>query len=168
MNIRIKTERLILREVEYTDGPFILELYNTPDFIRFIGNRQISDLQKAEDYIRERLIQSYEENGYGLYVMVLKSSGESIGICGLVKRSEQSPPDIGFSVLPVHYRQGYTLEAARAVLDYGRNELKLEKILGLVHPENLASLSLLKKIGIAEDNIQISPNEDSGVQAVNT
>lgn len=168
MNIRLTTERLILREVEYTDGPFILELYNTPDFIRFIGNRQISDLQKANDYIRDKLIRSYEVNGYGLYVMIIKSSGESIGICGLVKRAEHSPPDIGFSVLPVHYRQGYTFEAAGAVLNYARNELKLEKILGLVHPENQASVSLLKKIGIAEENIKLTPNEDSGVQTVNT
>jgi RimJ/RimL family protein N-acetyltransferase len=100
--------------------------------------------------------------------MVLKSSGQPVGICGLVKRSEQSPPDIGFSVLPTHYRQGYTLEAARAVLNYARNELKLEMVLGLVHPENQASISLLKKIGIADENIHITPNEDFGTQAVNT
>ncbi|MDZ4707023.1 MAG: GNAT family N-acetyltransferase [Saprospiraceae bacterium] len=158
MNIRLKTERLILREVEITDGPFILVLYNTPDFIRFIGDRQIADLQKAEDYIQEKLIRSYAVNGYGLYGMLLKSSGELIGICGLVKRSEASPPDIGFSILPAHYRQGYTLEAARAVLEYAHKELKLNKVLGLVHPENQASIALLKKIGIPEDHIHISLN----------
>ena len=158
MNILLKTERLILREVEKTDGPFILELYNTPDFIRYIGDRQIGDLQKAEDYIREKLIRSYEVNGYGLYVMILKSSGELIGVCGLVKRSAESPPDIGFSVLPAHYRKGYTLEAAHAVLEYARVYLKLNEVLGLVHPENQASIALLKKIGIPEDHIHISRN----------
>lgn len=158
MNIRVETLRLILRDVEPADAPFILELYNTPDFLRFIGDRQVSDLGKAEDYIRERLIRSYDVNGYGLYVMTLKTTGQSIGICGLVKRPEHTDPDIGFSVLPDYYRQGYTLEAASAVLEYARSELKLNKILGLVHPENQASIGLLKKIGIPDELILISPN----------
>lgn len=158
MNIRLETLRLILRDVEPEDAPFILELYNTPDFLRFIGDRQVSDLGKAKDYIRERLIRSYEVNGYGLYVMTLKTTGQSIGICGLVKRPEHIDPDIGFSVLPDYYRQGYTLEAASAVLEYARSELKLNKILGLVHPENQASMGLLKKIGIPDELILISPN----------
>lgn len=133
-------------------------MYNTPDFIRFIGDRNISNLEHAEHYIRENLIRSYEVNGYGLYVMNLKFSGEPIGICGLVKRPENASPDIGFSILPSYYRQGYTFEAAEAVMDYARKILKLDTILGLVHPENHASIALLKKIGIADEHIIRSPN----------
>lgn len=158
MNIRLKTERLILRDVDLLDGPFILELYNTPDFIRYIGDRQIGDLQQAEQYIRERLIHSYKTYGYGLYVMQSITTGLAIGICGLVKRSADTAPDIGFSVLPSYYRQGYTLEAARAVLEYARDQLKLDEILGLVHPDNEASIALLKKIGIPDHRIHLSPN----------
>lgn len=131
-------------------------MYNTPDFIRFIGDKGLSDLTKAGEYIRDSIISSYDKNGFGLYLVELKNHSIPIGLCGILKRDEKNAPDIGFALLPEFYRMGYTLEAAESVLRYAREQLNLPVIRGLVHPENNASRALLKKIGIPEEQIVIS------------
>ncbi len=131
-------------------------MYNTPDFIRFIGDKGLSDLTKAGEYIRDSIIGSYDKNGFGLYLVELKDQSIPIGLCGILKRDEKNAPDIGFALLPEFYRMGYTLEAAESVLRYAREQLILPLIRGLVHPENTASRALLKKIGIPEEQIVIS------------
>jgi len=68
--IPIVTERLTLREVTYDDAAFILELLNTPKFIRYIGDRGVRSIEDALRYIDERYLASYRENGYGLYGVV--------------------------------------------------------------------------------------------------
>lgn len=131
-------------------------MYNTPDFIRFIGDKGLSDLTKAGEYIRDSIRSSYDRHGFGLYLMELKDRAIPIGLCGILKRDEKNAPDIGFALLPEFYRQGYTLEAAESVLRYARERLNLQVIRGLVHPENTASRALLKKIGIPEEQIVLS------------
>lgn len=44
--------------------------------------------------------------------------------------------------------QGYATEATRASLEYGFNTLGLNEIIGLTHPENSASQSVLLKCGM--------------------
>lgn len=131
-------------------------MYNTPDFIRFIGDKGLSDLTKAGDYIRDFIISSYDKNGFGLYLVELKDEAVPIGVCGILKKDEKNVPDIGFALLPEFYRMGYTFEAAESVLRYAREKLNLPVIRGLAHPENTASRALLKKLGLPEEQIVIS------------
>ena len=84
MNI-IETERLILRHLSTNDAPFILELLNDPSFIQNIGDRNVRTIADAESYITKGPVSSYEKNGFGLDLVTLKETGESIGICGLIK-----------------------------------------------------------------------------------
>jgi [ribosomal protein S5]-alanine N-acetyltransferase len=156
LDFRLETERLVLRHVKPDDALFIWKLYNTPDFIRFIGDKGLSDLNKAGDYIRDSIISSYDKNGFGLYLVEVKDEAIPIGLCGILKRDEKHVPDIGFALLPEFYRLGYTFEAAVSVLRYAREKLELPVIRALVHPENTASRALLKKIGIPEEQIVIS------------
>ena len=98
--IPIVTERLTLREVTHDDAAFILELLNTPKFIKYIGDRGARSIDDALRYIDERYLASYRDNGYGLYGVVENASGKLIGACGFVRRDALPGPDIGFSFLP--------------------------------------------------------------------
>ena len=146
--IVLKTERLILRKLTIDDSEFVLELLNEPSFLRHIGDRGVRTLEDARQYILNRLVTSYERNGFGLYLVELKESRVPIGISGLVKRDTLPDADIGFAFLPAYWSKGYALESAAAVMNYARDVLGLNRILAITSPDNEASAKLLGKIGL--------------------
>ncbi len=144
----LETERLELRRFTLDDAPFVLQLLNEPSFLHFIGDRGVRDLQQARTYVRERILRSYEQFGFGIYLVELKSSAEPIGTCGLVKRDGLKDVDIGFAFLPRHWSQGYATEAAAAVMRYGLDDLGLPRIVAVANADNERSFRVLEKIGL--------------------
>ena len=160
MEIVIETERLILRKFMLDDAAFMLELLNTPAWLRFIGDRNVRTLQQAEQYLLDGNIRSYQEYGFGFYVVIIKETNESIGICGIKKREGLDDIDIGFGFFPQFMGKGYGYEAAFATLNYALNDLKIKRIVAIVDPENKISIGLIKKIGLQfERMIQLSPKD---------
>ncbi len=159
VKIIIETTRLTICEASIEDFPFFKKLLNSPNWIEFIGDRGVKTDKQAVHYIKSSLINSYEENGYGLYKMCLKESSVPIGICGFVKRDYLDNPDIGFAILPEYEGKSYTTEACKATLAYGKSELKLHPILGITTKKNSKSRYLLNKIGLQEKG-KIKPPGD--------
>jgi RimJ/RimL family protein N-acetyltransferase len=155
----IETGRLILRQMEPEDAPFILELLNEPSWIRFIGDKGVRTLEDARRYILEGPMQMYSLLGFGLWLVELKSGDLPIGICGLIKRDSLPDVDIGFAFLPSYWRAGYAFESASAVISYGREALGLGRILAITSPDNHSSSRLLEKLGFRfERMVQFSDN----------
>lgn len=147
--IILETERLLLRHLSpETDADFILELLNDPSFIRYIGDKKVRTAEDARHYIINGPLNSYEQNGFGLYGVVLKESHAPIGICGLVKRETLPDADIGFAFLPAYRSSGYAVESAAAVMKYARETLGIDRILAITTSENKSSARLLGKIGL--------------------
>ncbi len=144
----LETERLILRQFTLDDAAFILELLNTPTWLRFIGDRGVHSIEDAENYLRNGSLKSYAENGFGFYAVVEKESEKAIGMCGLIKRDTLPDIDIGFAFLPNLISKGFGYEIASATLDYAFNVLKIKRIVAIVNPENEKSIGLIKKIGM--------------------
>jgi RimJ/RimL family protein N-acetyltransferase len=145
-----QTERLVLRELTLQDAHFILELLNEDGFLRYIGDKGVRHLSDACSYIERGPMESYARHGFGLYAACLKA-GTPIGICGLVKRETLADPDLGFAFLARYGSQGYALEAASAVLDFARRQLKLPRIVAITAAENTRSIALLEKLGLKFD-----------------
>ena len=156
----LETERLILRRLSTDDAEFVLKLLNEPSFLRYIGDRGVRNLEDAAQYILNRLVTSYERNGFGLYLVELRESGIPIGISGLVKRDTLPDADIGFAFLPAYWSQGYAFESAAAVMNYAREVLGLNRILAITSPDNEASAKLLGKIGLRFERL-IRLSEDA-------
>lgn len=153
----LKTKRLILREFTVSDQKFILELINTPDWIKYIGDKKVHSLDDAKEYLENGPIKSYKENGYGLWLVQLKDTGAPIGMCGLINRDTLTDVDIGFALLPKYYNLGYAYEIAEATLKHGKNTLNLKKIVAITDPVNKSSIKLLEKIGLQfEKNLELS------------
>jgi RimJ/RimL family protein N-acetyltransferase len=144
----IETERLNLRRLSIDDAGFILELLNEPSFIKNIGNKGVRTIADARQYVLNGPVASYQTNGFGLYLVELKESGQAIGICGLVKRDSLADVDIGFAFLPDFWSRGYALESALAVKAYGLEALKLKRIVAITNPDNEGSIRVLQKIGL--------------------
>lgn len=162
MNI-LETERLILRQFSLDDADFILKLLNEPSFIQNIGDRGVRNLEDARSYITRVPIASYEQNGFGLYLVELKESDEPIGMCGLIKRAELEDVDIGYAFLPKYWSKGYAVESAMAVKEYAREVIGLKRLVAITDPENHGSIRVLEKIGLkfekmvrlSEDDIEL-------------
>lgn len=149
----LETERLSLRQFTVDDAQFILTLLNEPSFLRYIGDKQVRNLEDAEAYILNGPVASYKRNGFGLYLVELKESYTPIGMCGFLKRDELPDPDIGFAFLPEFWRNGFAFEAAAALLEDARQRLKLERILAITSLDNEASIKLLHRLGFRFDKV---------------
>lgn len=147
MSIILSTKRLVLRECSVQDTAFIVRLVNTPGWLQFIGDRNIQTKKQALSYLENGPLKSYIENGFGLWLVLLKKEGTAIGICGVIKREHLSSPDIGFALLPQYFGNGYTQEIVKAVTVYSKQVLKLTHLLAIVMPENTESINVLEKSG---------------------
>ncbi|RHW77386.1 GNAT family N-acetyltransferase [Colwellia sp. RSH04] len=146
----IETERLIIREFNLFDAKFIVTLLNEPSFIENIGDKKVRTVLDAEQYLQQGPIASYKENGFGLYHVALKENLEPIGMCGILKRDELEFPDIGYSLLPKYWRQGYAKEACISVLAHGQHNFAIKKVLAITSPHNIASHNLLMQLAFQQ------------------
>lgn len=144
----LQTERLILSRLSYDDCEFIFELVNEPVFKQYIGDKQVATLSDAHEYLRNGPVGSYERHGFGMFLVSARDGSEPLGICGLVKREQFADPDLGFAFLRRYWAQGYALESAQAVLEYGDKELGLSRIIAIADPGNSASVRLIEKLGL--------------------
>lgn len=145
----IVTARLIVRPFELErDAPFLLEALNEPDFVENVADKGVRTVEQAADYIRTKFMPGHERYGVGYCVVELKDSGIATGTCGLVKRETLDDFDIGYSTLRRFSGKGYAFEAASALMEYGRRELRLTRIIGLTSLTNEKSAHLLEKLGL--------------------
>ena len=149
----LETGRLVIRRLTLDDAGFILNLLNQPAFLQFIGDKGVRTVEDARAYLQNGPIASYERNGYGSYLVELKSGSVPIGICGLLKRDWLEDADVGFAFLPEFGAKGYAFESARAVLDYGRDVLGMNRIVAITSLDNAASIKLLEKLGFVFEGL---------------
>ncbi len=156
----LETERLLIRQFSTDDAGFILRLLNEPSFIQNIGDRGVRTLEDALEYLVKGPITSYQRNRFGLSLVVLKESGASIGMCGLIKREALEDVDIGYAFLPKYWSKGYAVEAAMAVKEYARDVIGLKRLVAITDPENQASIRVLEKLGLRfEKMIRLSEDD---------
>lgn len=153
----LRTERLVLRELDDADAPFLLELLNEPAFIANIADRGVRSIDDALAYLRAGPQASYAKHGHGLWRVALADSDIPIGICGILKRDTLPDPDLGYALLGRYEGHGYAIEAAAATLALAQEHLHMRRVLAITHPDNAASIRLLEKLGFHFDGIRTLP-----------
>jgi len=155
----LETERLILRELQPDDAPFMLELLNEPSYILNIADRGVRDLDGARRYLEDRWRASYRQHGFGLWVVVERSSGMATGLCGLVRRDGLEDVDIGYAFLPAFWGRGYAIESALGVKAHARDVVGLTRLVAIVVPSNLPSVRVLERLGMSVERTLRLPGE---------
>ena len=149
----LETARLTLRRIANDDAPFIVTLLNDPDFLRYIGDRNVRTIEDAHRYLATGPGAMYERFGHGLWLVTLTSTNEPLGICGLLKRDTLEDVDLGYAFLPQFRSQGYAEEAARGCMAYAGGVLGLRRVVAIVQPDNARSIRLLEKLGFAREKL---------------
>jgi len=143
----LETERLLLRPFRLEDAEAFFLLGSLPAVIRYVGNTAFPDLDAARAALQAGPLRDYETHGFGRFACVWKQSGEVIGFSGLKYLPEIEEVELGYRFLPAFWGMGVATEAGAASVASARTSLRLERLVGLVHPENQASASVLRKLG---------------------
>ena len=146
--IILETPRLLLRKKVVEDAPFFLKLNSDPLVTRYTGDGAFKNLEEAENIVKY-VISQYDKNGYGRWLVANKETGEPLGWCGLKYHDDTQETDLGYRFMQKHWGKGYATEASLACIDYGFKVLKLNRIYGQAMKENIASINVLKKVGMA-------------------
>ncbi|QPC45631.1 GNAT family N-acetyltransferase [Mangrovibacillus cuniculi] len=155
-----ETERLAIRFITEEDASFLWNLLKDPTWVKYIGDKGFTSVEEVKQYIQDGFILMYATYGHGLYVVEQKDSGKPVGICGIVKRIGLEHPDLGFAFLSEFQGKGYGFEASQATLKYGKDFLKMKKILAITTRGNVASARVLEKLGMIKVGETMLPNQD--------
>jgi RimJ/RimL family protein N-acetyltransferase len=160
--IKVETERLILREYTEADWQLMVHTFNEPDFIKFVADKGIRSREDALQRMQEVEFACYQRDGFGSWLIQLKTSGEAIGSCGVFKREPDSPVELGYALRSNFYGRGYGLEAAQGVINWAKENINCDKVVATTSPEHHSSIKLLTKLGFTylgvfeEDNYGLS------------
>jgi ribosomal-protein-alanine N-acetyltransferase len=143
----LQTQRLTLRELEPEDAGALATILTDPETMRYYPVP--FDHAAVADWIQRNRAR-YLNDGYGLWAMILNSTGELIGDCGLVRQNVDGVDEIeiGYHVRRDLWGQGFAPEAAQACRDYGFANLQVDRLISLIRPENLASRRVAVKNGM--------------------
>ena len=151
MKIIIETERLILRELEYTDENDLFEMDADPDVHLFIENNPVKSIDEITKVI-EMLKKQYKENGIARWAVVDKLTNECIGWSGLKYykqplNNHSNFYELGYRFKKKQWGKGFATESSNAILDYGFINLNTDTIFAITDPENVNSKKVLSKLG---------------------
>lgn len=155
-----ETERLIIQPTSEKDAKFIFQLLNTPKWIKYIGDRNVKTVEKAKEYINEKMIPQLDRLGYSNYTLIRKKDNQKIGTCGLYDREGMEGIDIGFAFLPDYENKGFAFEASNRLKDAAFNEFGIEIISAITTKDNLLSQKLLEKLGLKFTGMITLPNDN--------
>jgi RimJ/RimL family protein N-acetyltransferase len=148
MKVILETDRLLLREYVEEDAEAFFKLNSDPEVLRFVPDKRLLNVEQARQLLVDHPIADYRKYGFGRGACILKSTGEQIGFAGLKYLEELGEVDVAFRLMRTHWGQGFATEAALASVRFGFADLGLKRIIGLVMPENIASVRVLEKTGL--------------------
>ena len=143
----IETERLILREYTWDDFIDLYKILSCPITMSYYPKPY--DEEGTKRWINWCL-NSYKNEGFGLWAVCLKDSNKFIGDCGLSIQNidGEKLPEIGYHINKNYWKKGYAKEAANAVKKWAFENTKYETLYSYMNKENVASYKTAESIGM--------------------
>lgn len=143
----IETHRLVLRQLTLQDVDAMLPVLGDAEAMIYYPHP--FSREEVEQFINKQ-INRYVETGHGLWAMILKSTGELIGDCGLALQDVENRQqiEVGYHLHRNHWHNGYATEAARACLRHGFYQLHAKQVICMIRPENRPSRRVAERNGM--------------------
>lgn len=145
-DLRIETERLIIRPFELSDIAPSYEMNLDPEVSRYTGDGGIVSYEELQRRIEEDVMGDYQKHGYGRLAVELKGVDKFIGFTGLKFIPELGTTDLGYRFKSAYWGKGIATESAIACVKLGFEQLKLDHLLAFVLPDNIGSVRVLEKL----------------------
>lgn len=151
--MNINTSDTYLRKFIPEDLPVMSKIYADEDVMKYIGRGGAVD-ERATEQMLKAFMNSYERNGFGIWACVDKQSGKIIGHCGFNVLPVTGDIEIAYLLDKPYWGKGIATSIALESLQYGFDELKLNKIVALAYPQNIASIRVIEKLGMNHEGIK--------------
>jgi RimJ/RimL family protein N-acetyltransferase len=141
------TARLAFREMTPHDLDDMAALLGDPAVMRYYPHPKSREEASAWIAWNRRL---YQEHGFGLWLLMLRDTGEFVGDCGLTPQQVEGSTEIevGYHVRTAFQGRGLATEAAAACRDFARDVLKVERLIAIIDPHNRPSQRVAEKLGL--------------------
>jgi [ribosomal protein S5]-alanine N-acetyltransferase len=148
-DIILETDRLILRRLIMDDLDELFALYRDPELRRHFPEGVLT-LDETREELEWHMNGVPDHPELGLWATVHKETGKFIGRCGLLSWEIDNRLEIEIAYLldKSFWHRGLATEAARGILKYGFERLRLSRVICLMHPENIASQKVAQRIGM--------------------
>jgi len=147
MKVILETERLLLREMTEQDFDALYQVFSDREIMCHYP--YTFDEERVREWIL-RNMNRYKENGFGLWAVCLKETGEVIGDCGLTLQNIEGTmlPEIGYHIRRDCQRKGYAKEAALAVRDWAFANTDHPALYSYCKYTNTGSIATAESIGM--------------------
>lgn len=140
----LETSRLTLRLPVLEDFEPMHEIFGDEETARFIGGH----LSRPGSWRRFLVMPgAWSVQGFGMFTIVERASGETVGQCGPWHPVDWQGTEIGWAIRPKFFGKGYALEAAVAAMDYAHEVLGWTELIHTIDFENKASIKLAERLG---------------------
>jgi RimJ/RimL family protein N-acetyltransferase len=146
----LRTERLVLRPLRWSDVDALAAIYADPRTMRFLGGPRTRENTRTG---LEWMIDAHRDQGFGLWAATLREDATLIGRCGILIQDVEGAREneIAYLLGSEWWGHGYATEAATAIRDHARSQLGFERLISLIAPENTASQAVARRIGMQHE-----------------
>ena len=148
MPIELQTERLRLSPVAPADREALHALWTEPAVRRFLWDDRVIDLASVDDLVA-RSEASFAAEGFGLFALREPGCSALLGAVGIFRLRPGAEPELIYSLATACFGRGLASEASRAVIADAFERLGFARVLARTDPPNLASLEVMKRLGMA-------------------
>lgn len=150
MSLHLETDRLILRPFKKEDARRIRDLANDKKITSILGLPYPYELKHAEEWIATHREQLTNGTEYPLKI-IDKQSNDIIGTITIRVDKINHKGELGYWIGSQFWGRGFATEAAKKMIDFGFNELNLNKVWALALTRNIASKMVLEKAGLQQE-----------------
>jgi RimJ/RimL family protein N-acetyltransferase len=144
--VRLETERLILRTYRLGDFEDHFKLCADPDVMRYLlGGKPLSRFEAWRDMAF--LVGHWELLGYGYFAAEEKATGRFIGRIGYTDPEGWPGFELGWTIAPEFQGKGFATEGGRFLLEYAFNEMGRDHVISVIHPDNKPSIRVAERLG---------------------
>lgn len=143
----LETQRLLLREMTQADYPALAEILQ--DRVAMFAYEHAFSDEETQTWL-DRMRERYAKDGFGLWAVVCKETGEMIGQCGLTWQNYEGERvlEIGYLFQRKHWKKGYAIEAACACKHYAFETLHVNEVFSIIRDNNVASMNVAIRNGM--------------------
>ena len=143
----LETPHLLLRAWTPDDAETWFNILQEDGILRYFPNPRPPARAKADAYIAHHL-SHWQERGYGHWAVVTRADDQVVGWNGLEYLPELGETEVAYLLSKRVWGRGYATESTRLAIQFGFETIGLDHIIGLVHRDNIASISVLEKCGL--------------------
>jgi len=145
------TPRVLLREFTPADADDLYALDADPRVMRYIGDGRVGTREDVATNLPRAIRRYADHPGLGSWHATLRDSGRFIGWVSLKYAGDSPDIEIGYRLRVEAWGRGLATELAGSMVVRGFASLRLDRIIGVTHPENQASQNVLRKIGMRDE-----------------